>query len=158
MPFKPAVPKIKIKHAAMFAKNFSGKKTDDGKRSFCVYLNDLDNIRYKEEDYVNPEEFAQALRLDGWNVKQSKYDDDDGNPQFFIPVEVRFDPYPPEVLVHVNGKDVEYTEEMVGALDKLTNFDIIDAYVSIRPRVWDDHGNFRVKAFLNKLELEVDDD
>lgn len=158
MPFKPAVPKLKIRHAQIFAKNFSGKKSEDGKKTFCVYVDDLDNIRYKEEDYNTPEDFVEALRLDGWNVKKSKYDDDNGNPRYFIPVEVRFDPYPPEIIVHVNGKDLEYDESLVGSLDKLTNFDILDAYVSVRPRVWDDHGQYRVKGFLNKLELEVDDD
>lgn len=158
MPFKPAIPKIKIKNAQIFGKNFSGKRSEDGKRNFCVYLNNINDIRYKEDNYETVEDFVDALRFDGWNVKQSKYQDEKGNDQYFIPVEVRFDPYPPEILIHTGEKDLEYNEDIVGSLDKLNGLDILDCYVSIRPRIWDDHGTMRVKAFLNKLEMDIDDD
>src|SRR6478752_4127108 len=69
---------VTVENARLFFKNFSGKEgpyNREGDRNFCCEL---------------PEDVAEAMTRDGWNVRYSKPQDegDEGSP--YIQVTVRF--------------------------------------------------------------------
>ena len=108
---------IKIEGARLIFKNFQGKATaynDEGNRNFGVLLD---------------EEIALCLKEDGWNVKYLRPRDDDPErfEQPWLPVKVKFNPYPPVVmLINSRGKkrlDEETIEQLDWAI--INNCDLI---------------------------------
>lgn len=77
---------IKIENARLIFRNFQGKKTDyndEGNRNFGVLL---------------PDDLAEQLEADGWNVKRLKPRDDAEDPTYeqpWLPVKVKFGQIPP---------------------------------------------------------------
>lgn len=98
---------ISIENARLIFKNFQGKKTDyndEGNRNFGVLLDD---------------DLAEKLKADGWRVKYRppKQDDPELYEQPWLSVKVKFDPYPPiVVLINSRGKK-KLTEETIDQLD-----------------------------------------
>lgn len=98
---------INIEGAKLIFKNFQGKKTDynkEGNRNFGVLLDD---------------NLAEQLMADGWPVKflKPKEDDPDQYEQPWLPVKVKFNPYPPiAVLINSRGKK-KLDEETIDQLD-----------------------------------------
>lgn len=108
---------IRIEGAKLIRKNFRGEAGDfneAGKRNFGVLLD---------------EELALDLIEDGWNVKhlRPREDDPDQYEQPWLPVKVKFHPYPPiAMLINSRGK-IRLTEDTIDQLDWsiLTNCDLI---------------------------------
>lgn len=108
---------ISIEGAKLICKNFQGKKTDfndEGNRNFGVLLDD---------------DLAERLEEDGWKVRYLKPREDDPKEymQPWLPVKVKFNPYPPvAVLINSRGKK-KLTEETIDQLDwsLIKNCDLI---------------------------------
>lgn len=98
---------IRIEGARLIFKNFQGKRTDfneEGNRNFGVLLDD---------------DLAEDLKEDGWRVKYLRPRDDDPEQykQAWLPVKVKFNPYPPiAVLINSRGKK-KLDEETIDQLD-----------------------------------------
>lgn len=108
---------ITILDAKLILKNFQGKKTDyneEGNRNFGVLLDD---------------KLAEELINDGWRVRYLKPKDDDPDhyEQPWLSVKVKFEPYPPiVVLINSRGKK-KLNEETIDQLDwsRIKNCDLI---------------------------------
>ena len=138
---------IKIKGAKLIFKNFQGKKSDyneEGNRNFGVLLEDR---------------LAEALENDGWNVKRlrPKEDDPEQYRQPWLPVKVRFDPYPPvAVLINSRGK-VKLDEESIDQLDWSV---IADCDLIIRPYNYPARNGrpAGVSAYLKTIYVTISED
>lgn len=108
-----------IEGATLVFKNFAGKRTDfndEGNRNFGVLLDDG---------------LAEKLSNDGWPVKylHPKEDDPEQYEQPWMKVRVRFNNYPPKiVLINSRGRK-KLDEETVEQLD-WTKFKTCDVIIS----------------------------
>lgn len=139
---------INIGNARILFRNFEGrpdKYNKDGKRGFCVIIDD-------------PER-AEQLAEDGWNVRILKPRDEDEVPRHYIPVAVSYKIAPPKIYMIAGKKKVLLDEETVGQLDyaDIRNVDLI-----IRPYNWemsDKNGvSSGVKAYLKTMYMTVEED
>lgn len=140
---------ITIENAHIFYRNFSGAETQynrAGERNFCVRID-------------NPED-AMRLREDGWNVK-TKPARIEGDPDtYYLQVTVRFDIYPPKVVLITRRKQQTLNEETIKNLDyaEIKNVDLI-----IRPRNWvtqegTSYEKRGVKAYLKTMYVTIVED
>ena len=139
-----------FKNATIWFKNFDGSRDRNGKRTFNILLKS-DNYDAFDDDYI------QELADQGWNIKFSNRLNDDGEPLYVtIPVEIRFDRYPPEVVVISRGKRVDLNEDTIGELQG-ASIDKIN--LRIGPRVWfdDKTETCKVKAYLRKMHVYLRD-
>ena len=132
-------------------RNFSGRKTDfnkEGKRTITLFLD---------------EETAAQLKDDGWNVKyyvprQDPMDDGEPQPLPILEAELRYDNYPPSVLLEMGGAERELDEDDLTALN-LDKADIVDVDVRLSPYSWhNQRGESGVKAYVDKLRIRMEDD
>lgn len=135
---------LKIEGAHILYKNFAGNRDQyhPGRRSFSVELDKDD---------------AAALENDGWNVRHRPSKSDPDDILHTIPVEVRFDVFPPKiVMIGETSKRVTYLDETtVGQLDTaaIKNIDLM-----IRPREWSAVGKTGVKAYLKTAYITIEED
>lgn len=138
---------INITGARLIFKNFQGKKTDfndEGNRNFGVLLDD---------------KLAEKLEGDGWRVKhlRPREDDPDQYAQPWLSVKVKFNPYPPiVVLINSRGKK-KLTEETIDQLDWsiIKNCDLIIRpynYPAIKGRP------AGVSAYLKAIYVTISED
>lgn len=140
---------ITIENAHIFYRNFSGTETQynrAGDRNFCVRIDDP--------------EFAMRLREDGWNVKVREARIEGGEDSYYLQVTVRFDIYPPKVVLITRRRQQILNEETVKNLDyaEIKNVDLI-----IRPRNWVTQEGTRnekrgVKAYLKTMYVTIEED
>lgn len=135
---------LKIENATIVYKNFAGTRDEyhPGRRTFHVVLD---------------EEEAAALEADGWNVrtKPSKAD-----PEVMfrtLPVEARFDNYPPKiVMIGETSKRVTFLDvSTVGQLDTAA-IKTIDLMIS--PSKWTAAGRTGTKAYLKTMYVTIEED
>ena len=136
---------ISIEHAEIGFRNFSGRPNmynAEGQRNFCVFL---DN------------DFATTLSEDGWNVRWPKNKDEDDNRKPFLQVSLKFDPYPPNVvMVTKSSGAVKLDENSVGLLD---DADIENVDIRIRPYHWTlQDGRTGIKAYVKDLYVTIEED
>ncbi len=139
--------KITLEGANLIFKNFQGKPSQynrEGERNFCVVLN---------------EELAEELAAEGWNVKRRKPrpDDPDQIADPYLKVNVRFDPYPPVIMLITSAGKMPIDEGLVDQLDwtPARNYDLI-----ITPYNYAE-SNGRpagVSAYLKALYVTVNED
>lgn len=135
---------LKIENAHVIYKNFAGNRDQyhPGKRSFSIELDDSE---------------AAALEADGWNVRRRPTKSDPDVIINTIPVELRFDIFPPKiVMIGESSKRVTYLDEVtVGQLDTaaIKNVDLM-----IRPREWSAAGKSGVKAYLKTAYITIEED
>lgn len=103
---KKKLSNIQILGGRIIFKNFQGKENlpynKAGERNFGVLLDD---------------DLAEQLKADGWRVKYRPPRPDDGYEQPWLSVKVKYNKYPPTiVLINSQGK-MRMTEETVGQLD-----------------------------------------
>ena len=140
---------LTIANAEIMYKNFAGREEGKynpaGNRNFCLII---------------PEEYVDQLREDGWNIKQSKQRDPEDAPRYYIPVAVKYgNPrYPVRITVETanEGKKKVFAESEIGVLDwaEIVRID----KVVVRPRVWDDNGTEKIKAYLRSMKVVIDDE
>mgnify|MGYP004561987329 FL=1 len=135
---------LKIENAHIIYKNFAGNRDQyhPGKRTFSIEL---------DEDEAN------ALAADGWNVRRKPTKSDPDVIINTIPVELRFDIFPPKiVMIGESSKRISYLDEStVGQLDAaaIKNVDLM-----IRPREWSTAGKSGVKAYLKTAYITIEED
>lgn len=123
-------------------RNFAGKETlynREGDRNFAVLL---------------PPDVASAMLADGWNIKQTKGDEDEpGEP--YLQVAVSYKGRPPEIYVISSKGRRHITEENVEILD-WANYDVADIIVS--PYEWKVQDKTGIKAYLHKMFVTIKED
>lgn len=126
-------------------RNFEGRKekyNKDGKKTFCVVIDDAEK--------------AQQLAADGWNVRILAAREEGDEPVHYIPVELRFDRFPPKAYMITRRNKTELDEESIKALD-YAEIRYVD--LTIRPRIWeDDDGETKIKAYLKHLYATIEED
>ena len=130
--------------ARLIFKNFAGEESKfnrAGDRNFCVVID-------------NPNQ-ADRLRAQGWNVKPLASREEDAEPQHYIQVSVRFDNFPPKVLMITRKNKTPLDEDSIGVLDSV---DIQDVDLVINPSRWDVNGKTGVKAYLKTLYVTIRED
>ena len=134
---------IDIENATLKYLSFAGKEgryNRPGDRNFCVIIDDPKT--------------AQALSDEGWNIRILKPTSEDEEVRYYIQVTVNFNFWrKPEIyLISQSGRKTLLDEESVATLDYA---DIISCDLSIRPRVWDDNGTTKIKAYLQEMYVRI---
>lgn len=136
---------ITIRNAQLFKTNFSGKEippyNPEGRRNFCVFIDDL--------------RIAEEMEKDGWNIRWLDPRDEGAERKGFLSVAVNFNNIPPKIVLVTSKGQTLLGEEEVGMLDwaEKTNVDI-----TINPRHWDDNGRHRIKAYLRTMKVSIYED
>ena len=135
---------IEIENAYIFSKNFKGVKrvnprtnkvvNAEGTRGFCVRIDDV-NI-------------AQTMAADGWNVKINPSENPGEAPFCYLPVEARFNNFPPTIYMVSGGRAHELDVNHVHQLDD-RRFSKVNLVIHPR-RYQTDDGEWRIKAFLSE--------
>lgn len=141
----PDRPTITIENAKLIFKNFSGAEgpfNRKGQRSFCVLLED-DNL-------------VKQLEADGWNVKYTKPREEGDEPEPYLPVEVKFENFPPSITQITSSGKTRVTEDMVETLD-WSDFKLVDLVVN--PYDWTmPNGDSGRKAYLKTMFVTLNED
>lgn len=129
--------------ARIIFRNFSGAESEfneEGSRNFSLML---------EPD------IAEAMRKDGWNVKQLRPREEEDEPGYHLPIAVGFKIRPPRVVMITSRGRTNLAEDMVGLLDWA---DIEKVDLIIRARHWAKAGNSGVKAYLQSIYVAIRED
>lgn len=134
---------IYFENAEITFKNFSGRPTkyqrQEGFRTFSVIVDDLD--------------MAQYLSEDGWNIRILRPRNEGDSPRHVLDVSINFNFWKkPEIYMICDGHKTKLDEE---DLDILDGADIITSDIVVRPRLWDDNGTTRIKAYLQELYVTI---
>jgi hypothetical protein len=150
---KVYIPPMTIENPRIIFKNFSGKERKsrltgkvvnrEGTRNFCVVIEDP--------------ELAENLKQAGWNIRETKVTDEYDEPLLYLPVEIRYDPFPPEAVFMKNEtKTVMLTEDTIGTLDRAK---IVYSSLEIKASPWvNDDGQQRIKAYLKRGGFQIETD
>lgn len=139
--------KLYIENAFIFRRNFRGEKREfnpDGKRNFYLKLDP---------------ELADQLHDDGWNVQQAPARNDDEPPLNYLPVEARFgnaNPnLDPDIYLVTDRKKTKLDEDNVKILDVVR---IKNVSIRVNPYNWKVGAKTGVKAFVDKMYVEIEED
>lgn len=136
---------ITIRNAQLFKTNFSGKEippyNPEGRRNFCVFIDDI--------------KVAKEMENDGWNIRWLEPKQEGDERRAFVSVAVNYSNIPPKIVLVTSKGQTRLGEEEVGMLDwaEKTNVDL-----TINPRVWDDNGRRRIKAYLRTMMVSIYED
>ena len=136
---------ITIRNAQLFKTNFSGKEippyNPEGRRNFCVFIDDI--------------KVAKEMEADGWNIRWLEPKQEGDERRAFVSVAVNYSNIPPKIVLVTSKGQTRLGEEEVGMLDwaEKTNVDL-----TINPRVWDDNGRRRIKAYLRTMMVSIYED
>ena len=134
---------LKIEDARIFWTNFAGREKENnpaGKRNFCVYI---------------PEDIADQLKADGWNVKMTNDSEEYGGPKPYIQVEVKYGDYPPKIYKVTSRNKTLLDEDVIGDLDK-DEISKVDLYVS--PYHWTVGKKSGIKAYVDRMWVTIEED
>lgn len=132
-----------IEDARIIFRNFSGKegKYDrEGDRSFAVIL---------------PEDIAETMAKDGWNVKYLEAREEGEPDTPFVSVAVNFNNRPPRVVLLTSTTRTQLDEASVDVLDWA---DIQTADLIARGYDWSVNGKSGTKAYLQSLFVTIVED
>jgi hypothetical protein len=125
-------------------RNFAGNQTQynrPGDRNFCVVL---------------PDQLAEDLLRDGWNVKYRKPREEGDIPIAYLKVKVHYGKgRPPKVVMITSRGRTDLPEEMVQFID-LVDISYVD--LIIRPYNWDVNGSTGISAYLKTIFVKVNED
>lgn len=142
----PRVNNINIVDGVIAYSNFSGR------------INECNENGNRTVTFVIPDDIAQDLINDGWNIRLQLPKNDDENPRYLLEVTMSFRtkdgrPKDPKVfIVREDNSIVHMTEETIGTLD---GKDIISADAVIGPWYWERNGRSGIKAYINSLYLKI---
>jgi hypothetical protein len=139
---------ITIEDAELVWPNFKGKEgrfNRDGQKTFCIFL---------------PEAEVDGLKANLWNVKYTnpREDDEDHVIRPYLPVEARFDPKPPKIVMITNeGKTRTFLDE--DSVEVLDYADIKTVDVVLNPYDWTmPNGDTGRKAYLKTMFVTINED
>ena len=127
-------------------RNFSGKEgkyNREGTRNFAVLLDD---------------KVANDMAADNWNVKwlKPREDDEEGQePQAYLPVDIRFDIFPPRVVLITSRGRTVIDESQIEMLDWA---DIINVDLIVRPFEWEVNEKTGIKAYVKSMYVTIEED
>jgi len=134
---------VVIEDATIIFRNFSGKEGQynrEGDRNFAVLL---------------PEDVAQAMATDGWNVKWLKAREEGEEEQAYLSVSVNFKGRPPTVvMITSNGRTTLHEDD----IDVLDYVDIETIDMILNPYEWSVNGKSGVKAYLQSIYVTIRED
>lgn len=137
------IPKVVLENVQILWPNFSGRVEQfnaAGNREFTLLLDP---------------DIAEAMRRDGWNVREIKAREEGDIAREVVTVAVSFTHRPPKVwLVTSRGRNM-LDESQVGMLDFVEpeNIDLI-----LSPYLWDVNGRTGVKAYLESIYVTIVED
>ena len=143
----PADNVVVMEGVRLVFRNFTGKEgpfNQEGARNFGVIL---------------PDDVAEAMLADGWNVKYLEpRDEDEGEERTpWLPVKVGYGKGRPPKITTINdlGKKTTLNEETVETLDwaDITNVDLI-----VRPYHYDVQGREGISAYVQTMYITVEED
>jgi len=140
---KKKIPPITIENAKLIYKNFGGVAKQfnaKGLRNFNVLL-DI--------------ELAKILEQDGWNVRWDDPKEEGDPPRARLKVTVRFDNYPPRIVLITNKGKTILVEESVDILDWA---EIERADIVLTPSSWNVQEKQGIKAYLKKAFITLSED
>lgn len=134
---------LTIEDAQIAFRNFAGvedKFNAAGNRNFAILL---------------PEDLAEKMKRDGWNVKHLKPRDGDEVPQAYIQVSVSYKQKPPKIIQITSRGKTYLTEDVIETLDWV---DIEIADVTLNPYEWEVNGMTGTKAYLSTMVVKILED
>jgi hypothetical protein len=145
----PAQDTVVMEGVRLVFRNFEGREgqyNQEGARNFGVIL---------------PEDVAEAMLADGWNVKRLKPSEEEqeagieeGPP--WLPVKIGYGKgSPPKVTMVTSRGKTQLNEETVDILDwaEITNVDLI-----VRPYHYDVRGSQGISAYLKTMFVTIEED
>jgi len=140
---RSSVPPMTIENAKIIYRNFSGaakKFNAKGLRNFHIVL---------EPD------LAKVVERDGWNVRWHDPREEGDMPWASIKVALRFDNYPPRIVMVTADTKTTLDEESVDILD-WAEIEKVDLVLS--PSSWEVNGKQGIKAYLRKMFVTLNED
>lgn len=140
---------LTLQHVRIGDRNFAGEEkryNPKGVRNFRLYLDD---------ELLSTVDCSLAMLIeDGWNVKSYKRIDDEM--VYYIDVTVRYDVFPPKiVVVSSTGRQI-LSEESVKMLDTA---DLLNVDITVHPRYWSSTGGKSgLKAYVKVMYVVLDED
>lgn len=134
---------IVLEDVRIVFRNFAGKEGQynrEGDRNFAVLLD---------------EEKASEMERAGWNVKELRPREEGDSPQPYIQVAVNYKGKPPRIVMVTSRGRTPLSEEEVDVLDWA---DIASTDLIIRPYEWTVNGKSGVKAYLQSLFANINED
>jgi len=133
-----------VEDARIIFRNFTGREgqfNQKGVRSFAVVL---------------PEDVAEQMLADGWNVKYLEAREEGDSETPFVRVEARYDRYPPRVVLLTSSTRTQLDENSVEILDWAN---IKTADLIARGSFWTAAGGKSgIKAYLQSLFVTIEED
>lgn len=142
----PAENTVLMEGVRIIFRNFQGKEGQynrAGDRNFGVIL---------------PDNVAEAMLADGWNVKYLKPREDDEEPTEtpWLSVSVNFDKGRPPKVMMITERGRTALDE--GTVDILDWADIKNVDLIVRPYTWEVSGRTGVKAYLQSMYVTIEED
>lgn len=135
---------LMVENARIGFRNFAGEEKKfnrAGDRNFCVFFDEKEGKRLEKE---------------GWKIRWLKPRSEDDDPTGCLQVAMRFENYPPKVILVSSEGKTPLTEETVASLDyaELSNVDLV-----IRPYNWElSDGKKGTKAYLKSGYFTIEED
>lgn len=129
---------LQVDDARIIFKNFAGEASQynrEGDRNFAMII---------------PEDLADRLTQDGWNVKVRPPKDEEDEGFMYLPIKVKFNARGPRIYLITGESHNTIDEELVGQLDEL---DIQSVNMDIRPYDWEFGGKTGRTAYLSAMEV-----
>lgn len=143
----PSDDTVMMEGVRIIFRNFEGKEgpyNKQGERNFAVLL---------------PEPIAEIMAADGWNVKWLKPREDETEEveadQPYLPVSLRYDVFPPHVVLVTSRNRTVLDESQVEMLDYS---DIINVDLIVRPHNWNVNGKTGIKAYVKTMFVTIEED
>jgi hypothetical protein len=132
-----------IENAELTFLNFEGREgkfNKEGERGFAVFL---------------PEDIAAQMEEDGWNIKSLESREEGGPARPLINVGVRFDVYPPRIILLTSETRTQLDEKSCEILDwaDIRMVDLIG-----RAYEYNVGGKTGLKAYLQSMFVTIEED
>lgn len=134
---------VVIEGAELAFLNFTGKEgmyNRQGNREFSIIL---------------PDQLAQEMLEDGWNVKSLRAREEGDDPRHYITVSVGYNARPPRIVMITSRGKTDLGEDECEILDSV---DIQNVDVIIRPYKWEVNDKSGIKAYLKSIYVTINED
>lgn len=134
---------VVIEGAEIIFRNFEGKEDTynrAGDRNFTLIL---------------PEDLAQAMLHDGWNVRQLRAREEGDDPRWRIDVAVAYKVKPPKAWLITSRGRTPIGESEIGMLDQV---DMVNVDLIINPYPWAVGDKSGIKAYLGSIFVTIAED